>query len=45
MQALTNEQLHAIHGGIGFWAVAGIISGITFIIGLLDGFVRPLKCN
>ena len=23
----------------------GIVAGITVLIGVIDGFVRPLKCN
>ncbi|MGI6329830.1 MAG: class IIb bacteriocin, lactobin A/cerein 7B family [Bacilli bacterium] len=45
MKELQKEELLMINGGLGIWAIIGIVSGITFLIGLLDGFVRPLKCN
>lgn len=45
MKALTKAELQQIDGGIAVWGVMGIIGGITFIIGVLDGFIRPLKCN
>ncbi|MDD2489873.1 MAG: class IIb bacteriocin, lactobin A/cerein 7B family [Bacilli bacterium] len=45
MQELTKKELQAVNGGISVWGVIGLISGITFFIGLIDGFVRPLKCN
>ena len=46
MRSLTNEELKNVCGGginIGLWA--GIAAGVTFIIGFIDGMVRPLKCN
>lgn len=45
MKRLDNQELKAVKGGIGFWTVAGIISAAIFIIGVLDGIARPLKCN
>lgn len=45
MVELTNEDLKSIHGGINFWAGAGIVGIAIFIIGVIDGFTRPLKCN
>lgn len=45
MKKLNNQELEGIKGGIGFWAVAGIISAAIFIVGVLDGIARPLKCN
>lgn len=45
MKKLNSEELEEIKGGIGFWGIAGIISATIFIIGVLDGIARPLKCN
>ena len=45
MYNLNNNELMAISGGIGMWGIVAIIGGIVFIIGLIDGFVRPLKCH
>lgn len=42
---LKKEELIEIKGGsimIRFFIVGGIVS---FIIGFLDGYIRPLKCN
>ena len=41
---LSKKELNSISGG----GISGylIFSGIfTFIIGVIDGFTRPLKCN
>ena len=46
MKKLNEEQLKTIVGGqssAGMWLLIG--SGIAFLIGVLDGFIRPLKCN
>ena len=32
-------------GGIKYGILAGIGMAITFIAGIVDGFLRPLKCN
>ncbi len=45
MLQLKREELLEIQGGFGTWTIMGIISGITFFIGLIDGFVRPLPCR
>lgn len=45
MNKLEQKELKNIKGGIGFWGIAGIVSGAIFIIGVLDGIARPLKCN
>lgn len=46
MKNLTNEELKDVTGG-GFHIgiLAGIMAGVSFIIGVIDGLVRPLKCN
>lgn len=46
MNILTKEELKKINGGgISFGAILGIGAGITFLIGLIDGYVRPLACR
>lgn len=46
MKNLTNEELKEISGGgFHFGILAGIVAGVSFIIGVIDGLVRPLKCN
>lgn len=46
MGKLKNNDLKKINGG-GVSATVGILigAGIVFLIGLIDGYVRPLKCN
>lgn len=46
MKNLSNEELKGINGGaFHFGIFAGIVAGVSFIIGVIDGLVRPLKCN
>lgn len=42
---LTKEEMMNINGGIGAWAVAGIVGAVIFLVGVIDGYVRPLSCN
>lgn len=45
MKALTTTELKEIKGG---WSIAGLFglgSFITFIIGAIDGYLRPLTCR
>jgi hypothetical protein len=32
-------------GGISLLGIAGIVSGVVFIIGAIDGYVSPKKCD
>lgn len=44
MNNLKEEELRSIKGG--GLGVCILIGGIViFIIGVIDGYVRPLKCN
>ena len=46
MKKLSDDELKSISGGgvnIGLWTT--VIAGVTFLIGLIDGMVRPFKCN
>jgi len=46
MKNLTIKEMKNINGGgfnVGLWV--GIGAGVSFIIGLIDGLIRPLKCN
>lgn len=46
MNSLNDKELMSINGGgINIGAIVGIAAGITFLIGLIDGIIRPLKCN
>lgn len=39
------ELMDVSGGGISIGLIAGIGAGIAFLVGILDGFVRPLKCR
>ncbi len=44
MKEIKNEELKQINGG--GWKIGLIFgAGLVFIIGVIDGFIRPLKCN
>ena len=46
MKKLDNKKLEEVKGGgFGFWSIVGTISAVVFIVGILDGIARPLKCN
>lgn len=46
MEKLNDEELMTIQGGgIGIGTGLLIAAGITLFIGMIDGIVRPLKCN
>jgi hypothetical protein len=43
---LTNKEAKMIKGGaVSGWVIAGIVAGITFFVGVLDGITRPFKCR
>ncbi len=46
MIKLKEKEMQEISGGginVGLWL--GIGAGVSFLIGLIDGIIRPLKCN
>ncbi|MDO4963268.1 MAG: class IIb bacteriocin, lactobin A/cerein 7B family [bacterium] len=46
MENLTDKQMMDIQGGgVNLGVIVGIAAGVTFIIGVIDGLIRPLKCN
>lgn len=45
MKELSVKELNSISGGNHFAIGLAIAAGITFIIGVIDGYVRPLRCN
>ena len=46
MNKLSDKELMNIEGGaVKAGLIIGIGAGITFLIGLIDGIFRPLKCN
>lgn len=43
---LTEKELREINGGsISLGLGLLIIAGVVFLAGVVDGYVRPLKCN
>lgn len=44
---IDKEELVNIKGGAIAWKYIGIAVGavISFAIGVIDGYLRPLKCN
>lgn len=46
MIKLSNSELSKINGGGFSIGVSLLIGGLaTFIIGMIDGYVRPLRCR
>lgn len=45
MNLEKRELLNVQGGGISAGLLTCIGAGIVFLIGVIDGFVRPLKCN
>ena len=46
MKKINEKDLQDIQvGGLSVWGAIGIGTIVTFLIGVIDGFVRPLKCN
>lgn len=46
MKVVGNEELKELDGGgISLLGAAGIVAGAIFLIGVIDGYVRPQKCN
>ena len=42
---LNNNELLEIRGGVSWTLATAVVSIIVFIIGAIDGYLRPLKCN
>jgi len=45
MKLNENEMEKVVGGGLSWGAIAGLASGIVFIIGLLSGYTNPTKCK
>jgi lactobin A/cerein 7B family class IIb bacteriocin len=46
MEVLKSNELRDINGGaIKFGIILTFISAIISIVGVIDGLLRPLKCN
>ena len=42
---LTDKQMNEINGGISWGIIGGIAAGIIYIIGALNGYTNPSRCN
>ena len=40
-----NELRQITGGGLSLFGGLGLVGGILFLIGVIDGFVNPEKCN
>ncbi len=45
MELIKDQELSQVKGGFSGWAIAGIVVGITFVVGIIDGIARPKKCH
>ena len=45
MNKMTDNELKVIKGGAGVGTYILIGGLVVFIIGVIDGYIRPLKCN
>ena len=46
MKLLKEDELLEIKAGGVSWTMVGVFTAVaTFVIGLVDGFIRPLPCN
>lgn len=43
---MQKDELLNVKGGAIKWAIVGAVGTVvTFLIGVVDGYFRPLKCN
>lgn len=45
MEISDKELLKVEGGGVNIGVIFGIAAGVTFLISVIDGIVRPLKCH
>ena len=45
MKQLTREEEKNIVAGYSLARMFSVAGILTFLIGIIDGYVRPLKCN
>ena len=46
MKELNEQELKEVQGGgISLGTGLLIVAGVTFVVGFIDGIVRPLRCN
>ena len=42
---LNDKELRQITGGVSVWVAIGILAGLIFGIGAVDGYARPPRCR
>lgn len=45
MNNISKENLEKLEGGVSIWLGVAIVAAVIFVVGVVDGYVRPLKCN
>jgi len=46
MNEVKKDELKQTYGGaIHFGTCAAVVAGIVFLIGVVDGYLRPLPCH
>ncbi len=46
MRELNNDELTKLNGGgLSLLSTIGIVGAVVFLIGVFDGYVRPMRCN
>jgi len=46
MKKINDKELEQIEGGGISWGIAlGIVAAVTFVVGVVDGYINPIKCN
>ena len=45
MKELTQDELANVNGGLKIGTITLFSLGAAFVIGIIDGFFRPLKCR
>ena len=45
MKELNENELKSMVGGFSIWGIIGIVAGLIFGVGVVDGIIRPLKCR
>lgn len=45
MKEVSREELKNVNGGLSAFVYLGIVAAAIFVIGVIDGYVRPKKCD
>ena len=45
IRELNNDELRETNGGLSLLGVALTVTGVVFVVGIIDGFVNPEKCE